>query len=70
METTNEDLPKRKNLSEETKPKLLGYSIETWLIAAGVVLAIPLLNMLALPVILVLFAPALLIYFWRLRRSY
>ena len=61
---------------EEKKPAkisrklILGYSLETWLIVGGVVLAIPLVNMVALPIILFLFAIGLLLYFWRLRKSY
>lgn len=51
-------------------PKILGLSIETWLIAGGVVLAIPLVNMVALPAILLIFAVVLLAYFWHLRKSY
>lgn len=61
---------------EEKKPKgisrklILGFSLEAWMIAGGVVLAIPLVNMVALPAILFLFAIGLLLYFWKLRRSY
>ena len=64
------------NTQKEKKPVrfsrklILGFSVEAWMIAGGVVLAIPLVNMVALPVILFLFAIGLMLYFWKLRRSY
>ena len=69
METTDSRQDEKKP-SKISHKLILGYSVEMWLIAAGVLLAIPLVNMVALPVILLLFAIGLLLYFWRLRKSY
>ena len=59
------DVPKRKK-----SVTVMGVGLEVWLFGAGILLAIPLVNMLALPVILAIFAPAILLLFWRMRRSY
>ena len=69
METTDSRQDEKKP-SKISRKLILGYSVEMWLIAVGVLLAIPLVNMVALPVILLLFAIGLLLYFWRLRKSY
>ena len=69
MEPTD-DKHNEKKSAKISRKLILGFSLEMWLVAAGVVLAIPLVNMVALPVILLLFALGLLLYFWRLRKSY
>jgi hypothetical protein len=65
-----DDNEQEKQPAKIPRKLILGVGIEVWLVAAGVLLAIPYVNLVALPVILLFFAGALLLYFWHLRRSY